>query len=58
MDSRCEIYIYEHYEMNSVLTLEEMVCGPLKRTARAYDYEFLTVIYSFHKWKKTQWIDK
>ena len=30
----------EHYEMNSVLTLEEMVCGPLKRTARAYEHEF------------------
>ena len=30
----------EHYEMNSILTLEEKVCGPLERTTRAYDYEF------------------
>ena len=30
----------DHYEMNSVLTLEEMVCGHLKRTTRAYNYEF------------------
>ena len=30
----------EHYEMNFVLILEEMVCGHLKRIARAYEYEF------------------